>query len=273
MESLAGEACFKDHTVSLFGGRMDFRVWREKIELYLMANGLWGFIDGEDTGDKKNQATRSLVAYTIISINLTDSARNVVRRLGSRDPKEVWNALLAEFDKSTPATKMALLDFLLGLRCTSTILAYVSDFQVTIMKLRSTDVRLDEDLTIAMVLRGLPQTFETFTNSVKHREKMPNLDKLFSMICLEEKLVAQAQGVSNTEQTVAPKSYVADTPGGGCPECGKVGHNQDTCWRLHPELAPLCGRCEQRGHSTRNCRQKIQRVSQYVEAESPPKSL
>jgi hypothetical protein len=119
-----------------------------------MANGLWGFIEGEDTGDKKTQATRSLAAFAIISINLTDSARNVVRQLGSRDPKEVWNALLAEFDQSTPATKMALLDFLLGLRCTSTVLAYVSDFQVTIMKLRSMEVRLDEDLTIAMVLRG-----------------------------------------------------------------------------------------------------------------------
>jgi hypothetical protein len=47
---------------------------------------------------------------------------------------------------------------------------------------------------------GGPQTFEAFTNSVKHREKMPNLDKLFSMICLEEKLVAQARGVGNTEQ-------------------------------------------------------------------------
>jgi hypothetical protein len=113
--------------MSLFDGQMDFRVWREKIELYLMANGLWGFIEGEDTGDKKTQATRSLAAYAIISINLTDSARNVVRRLGSRDPKEVWNALIAEFDQATPATKMALLDLLLGLRCTSSVLVYVSN--------------------------------------------------------------------------------------------------------------------------------------------------
>jgi hypothetical protein len=102
---------------------MDFRVWREKIELYLMANGLWTLIEGEDTGDKKTRAQRSLAAYAIISINLTDTARNVVRRLGSRDPREVWNALIAEFDQTTPATKMALLDFILGLRCTTSILS------------------------------------------------------------------------------------------------------------------------------------------------------
>jgi hypothetical protein len=142
------------------------------------------------------------------------------------------------------------------------------------MKLKSMEVRLDEDLTIAMVLRGLPQTFETFTNSIKHREKMPTLDRLFLMICLEEKLVAQARGVGNPEQPVTHTSYayVADTPKGSCPECGRLGHNRDGCWRLHPELAPLCGRCEQRGHSTRNCRQKVQGVSQFAEAE-PPISL
>ena len=55
MESFAAEVAFKDHSVSLFDGQMDFRVWREKIELYvyLMANGLWSLIEGEDTGDKK----------------------------------------------------------------------------------------------------------------------------------------------------------------------------------------------------------------------------
>jgi len=89
--SFAAEFGTRDHVVSRFDGQMDFRMWREKLELHLMANGLWGFIEEEDTGDKKTQTTRSLAAYAIISINLTDSARNVVRRLGSRDPKEVWN--------------------------------------------------------------------------------------------------------------------------------------------------------------------------------------
>jgi hypothetical protein len=177
----AVEKHFKDYAVSQFDGQMAFWVWREKIELYLMANRLWRFIKGEDAGNKKTQATRSyaliLAAYTyaIISINLTDSARNMVRRLGLRDPiaKEVWNALIAEFDQTTPATKMALLDFMLGLRCTSSVLVYVSDFQVTVMKLKSMDVNLDEDLTVAMVLRGLPQHFEV----IKHVHNICEFDK------------------------------------------------------------------------------------------------
>ena len=86
METFVAEPIYKDHAISLFNGQMDFRVWREKIELYLMANGLWTLIEGEDTGDKKTQAKRSLAAYAIIYDNLIDTARNVVRRLGSRDP-------------------------------------------------------------------------------------------------------------------------------------------------------------------------------------------
>jgi hypothetical protein len=142
----------KDHVKSKFDGQMDFWLWREKLELYLMANGLWGFIEGEDSGDKKTQATRSLAVYAIILINLTDSARNVVRRLGSRDPNKVWNALIAEFDRTTPATKMAILELLLGLRCPSTVLSFVSNFQITITKLKSMDVVLDKDLMIVMML-------------------------------------------------------------------------------------------------------------------------
>ena len=91
---------------------------------------LWGLAIMSLHANKKTQSTRSLASYAIIStiINLTDSAQNMVRRLGSRDPKEVCNALLVEFDQTTPATKMALLDFVLDLPCTSSVLVYVSDF-------------------------------------------------------------------------------------------------------------------------------------------------
>jgi hypothetical protein len=47
---------------------------------------------------------------------------------------------------------------------------------VTATKLKSMNVTLDEDLAVAMILRGLPPNFEHFTSSVRHREKMPTLN-------------------------------------------------------------------------------------------------
>jgi hypothetical protein len=239
---------------------MDFRIWREKLELYLMANGLWGFIEGEDTGNKKTQSTRFLAAYAIISINLTDSAQNVVRRLGSRDPKEVWNPLVAELEQKTPASKMALLELLLGLRCTSTVVTFVSDFQVTVTQLKSMGVVLDEDLTVVMMLRGLPQRFELFVNTIKHKERMPTLDKLVSMICLEDKVMKHGDRphmFSMPERREA-HSTVTIKSDGECPECGKRGRSLKYCWKLHPELAVYCQHCKRQGHSESQSRKKKQ---------------
>jgi hypothetical protein len=73
----------KDHHVCVFdGATVDFRVWRERIELYLMANRLYtGILDDEDSGDKKTLPSRSLACYAIISLNFSDSTRDVIRRL------------------------------------------------------------------------------------------------------------------------------------------------------------------------------------------------
>ena len=56
----------------------DHVVWKERIELHLMANGLYsGILDDQNQADKKTVVARSLACYVIISINLTDSCREI----------------------------------------------------------------------------------------------------------------------------------------------------------------------------------------------------
>jgi hypothetical protein len=108
----------REHNVCVFdGATMDFRVWKERIELYLMANRLYtGILDNEDAGDKKTLPSRSLACYAIISLNLSDSTRDVIRRLNTKDPRVCWEALTRAFDQESPSMKMVLLDHLLQLR-------------------------------------------------------------------------------------------------------------------------------------------------------------
>jgi hypothetical protein len=89
MESFSAEASkVKDHTVLVFDNlTVAFRVWKEKIELYMMANSLYtGILDDGEVENKKSLPSKSLQCYTIICTNLSDSFMDVVRRVKSRDP-------------------------------------------------------------------------------------------------------------------------------------------------------------------------------------------
>jgi len=80
-----------------------------------MSNGLYsGLLDDEDPGEKKTLAQCQLACYGIIKINLTDSCRDVLRRLKTKDPRKCWVALIAEYDHQTAASQMMLLVMILN---------------------------------------------------------------------------------------------------------------------------------------------------------------
>ena len=95
-----------------------------------MANGLYsGLLDDEDPGDKKTLPQLQMACYGIIYMNLTDSCCDVLRRLKTTDPRKCWEALIAdqEYDQQNLTTQLLLLDSLIELKCTGTVLDYVSD--------------------------------------------------------------------------------------------------------------------------------------------------
>jgi hypothetical protein len=71
-------------------------------------------------------------------------------------------------------------------------------------------VSFHETLLMALLLPGLPLSFEMFCSTVCHREKMPSLDQLFGMGKLEENnLLRKETGVRST----AYLSTTANTKG------------------------------------------------------------
>jgi hypothetical protein len=86
------------------------------MTLVLLAGNVWCFIAGEDQGDKKAVKHRKQRAFAILALNLSRSCRDCLRHLDSRDSKEAWHAIMARFERTTPATKMAVLDSLLNIQ-------------------------------------------------------------------------------------------------------------------------------------------------------------
>jgi hypothetical protein len=93
------------------------------------------------------------------------------------------------------------------------------------------------------------------------------------MICLEDKIMKQDKQQQLFPVQTQQKSQSAETAvksDGRCPECDKTGHSIDTCWKVHPELAPFCDTCKRRGHRDWQCNRK-KRVdnTNYAELETP----
>jgi hypothetical protein len=190
-------------------------------------------------------------------MNLSDSCRDVLRRLKTKEPRKCWKALIAEYDQQNPTSQMMLLNGLLELKCTGPTLRYISEFNLTVSKLQSMSISFDERLLIALLLRGHPDNYDVFYSTIRHRENVPTLDQLCAMIKMEEKTLTRRQeGAAHTASTRrVPRA-------GRCSGCGRTGHTERGCWTLHPELAPRCRLCNVVGHTARYCRTSTVEVTQ-----------
>ena len=90
-----------------------------------------------------------MACYGIINMNLTDSCHDVLRRLKTTDPRKCWEALIADYNQQDPTTQLLLLDSLIELKCTGTVLDYFSDFNVTVARLCSMSIDFDDRLLVA----------------------------------------------------------------------------------------------------------------------------
>ena len=241
MEQTAEVSGLKGVVFNQYDGTGSFQQWKEELTLVLLANDMWCFIEGTDPGDKKTSDQRKQRAFAIIALNLSRSCRDCLRGMDTKDPKEAWNAVLSRFEQTTPATKMVVLDALLNLRCGSSVLEYVSAFNGHVARLSSMDERLGKDLRVAMFLRGLPTRYSYLVSSIKVREKLPDTEEVVQLVLMEGHHERTSIGM---EEAYTVESKV---------RCEHRHHDRSRCWKLHPELAPTCHRCKQKGHLQRYC--------------------
>ena len=98
------------------------------------------------------------------------------------DPKKCWEALIAEYDQQNSTVQMLTLDNLLELKCAESVLQYIHEINLNVSKLQAMSIKFDERLLIALLLRGLPGEYEVFRSAVRHRDRVPTLEKLFAMV-------------------------------------------------------------------------------------------
>ena len=249
----------------VFDGK-NFREWKETIMLFLMGLGLWNLVQGFEPVGKTRTDTleveeKKQKAYAILSLNLSSSCRDCLRDLTRPDPCLAWKSILKKFESKRPLDKLMALDELLSFALDEKdIPASLSMFKMIISHVKSLEIELDEHLFIALLLRRLPKNFNPLATNLRHRETI-DLDLAIEAIESEARAI-------NDPNIGAPTNSDAlvTTTEKFCTHCKREGHNKSGCWKLHPNLVPLCNSCGKKGHWTEGCRRVTSGNNRNAEA-------
>ena len=219
----------------------NYSTWKTKVEFLLVRDDLWRYIVGArpavieeasgsnaaaieawNNGDQKARAT--------IGLLLEDSQLSLIK--ASKTAKQTWDALREHYEKATLTIQVSLLKDICDKRYSDgeDIERHVFEMEDLFERLSVAGQELDRNLQVAMVLRSLPESFNTLTTALETR---PDGDLTLELIKIKLKDEVAKRGSRGGAESVL---------------------KADTEKRKKAPL--LCNICQKPGHKARQCRSR-----------------
>ena len=165
----------------------NYENWKYKMELYLMKEGLWQIVSKPKPEQVDNAWTENdTKAKAIIGLSVDDS--QIVHLRGKETAFEFWSALKNQHQKSNLCNRVSLLKRLCKMKLddSGNVESYLLLFINLCDKLAGIGQSLDEDLKVALLLSGMP---ESFNGVVMALEVRADADLTFELV--KEKLIQE----------------------------------------------------------------------------------
>jgi hypothetical protein len=116
--------------------------------------------------------------------------------------------------------------------------------------LKSAEEVISDGLVIAMILKGLPRSYKTFSTVVIQREKPMTFSEFKTALrnYEENEKSCKKEDQDNVMYTKPQNRF-----DGKCFKCNKKGHKSSDCWTKSEKW---CSNCKSKTHNTKDCRSK-----------------
>lgn len=224
------------------GDERNYELWETKFLGYLRLLGLKAAIldePGESEEEDKDLDEKNEVAYAELIQVLDDRSLSLVMRDARDDGRKALEILREHYAGKGKPRVISLYTELTSLQKTpsESVTDYMIRAETAITALRNAEETLSDGLLIAMVLKGLPESFKPFAIHVTHSDK--------AMTFSEFK--AKLRSYESTEKAT-------------CSEDNVMKANN---WKKERDNAEIiCYNCEKKGHIARECYTKAERKEQ-----------
>ena len=236
------------------GDERKYEQWEVKFLGYMRLRKLKDVITAKEDeavdGDKNAEAYAELIQF------LDDTSLALIMREAADDGRKALKILRQHYASSGKPRIISLYTELTSLikAANETVTDYIIRAETACAALNNAGEKVSDSLLIAMVLKGLPETFKPFVTVVTQNEKKQSFTDFKA-------------GLRSFEETERSRGVVDDAimkvnTTRACYRCGQTGHFYSTC--DNKPKGKWCTICQNSSHNDSNCRRQGQRKGKSV---------
>ncbi|KNZ55415.1 hypothetical protein VP01_2688g1 [Puccinia sorghi] len=261
----------------------NYSIWKDKMASLLKLRGVLTKL--ESTTLALDEDLNAELTFLLISKLDSVTHSNIVTADNRDSAKELWKAIKDRFASSQASNRARIFNEFLYIKFREdAVEAFITDIKISIKKLVDVGIELPQDILAYLILFKFPDNLQILKRQIMHSDK----DLSVEFVCNHlnqfnnENKAEINETVSTTQATLYSnkgKSKFQNNDAGSSGEKGQKrctkgyhnpkqdkNHNEESCWHLHPEVAPAWWReAQEKWKSTQKTNYFMSLVTLWIE--------
>lgn len=222
-------------------GQHNYGSWKFSMKMYLMLEGLFGYVDGTVNVSKPTDTVRDQSALAKICLSVKPNC--YIHIQNAKTSKEAWDNLNNAFEGRSMATVFEMTRRLFNVKQTNftSMEDYITDILVTVQKLADIGEPIEDKWIAFIMMNGVSEDYEALISSINQQSKDKIKSEEIKQILLNESerrrvRASEPSTVVSSALFVSNKKKPMPKPKKGkvyCYNCGDPSHKRPNCPKIN----------------------------------------